>query len=752
MSPGINSLWRARSCITRAQGLSLAFREQHNPPYLYQHNPQRWLSTPPPKETGKVAETDADEAWSEWEDVSNKISKGKSRSSLTRDVNKRIIKTRSNFQPRDRALVRPIVQYPSKNESYRSMRKHKKSAAIQHLHDTLRELDSRDAHDWFPTFQFMMQHTEVGETLYFQIVIGKSLAAEARGVLSEPDTHISQIFRRNECVVQIEEDGSQGGELVLSLSGSEDSVRKSLRDMVWIVGKLTAVRVSDPAWEKLLWEAWKGATPKKPEIRLLGDGKVTVDDKTMTIGTWSANFSKYKDYVLTKRADEIEHPTEWTKISFEKYVAALVHGRIPNHLARSLYPSYPNHQETVVSLLNELFTSEHTKSAISLSALKMAINYIESRGAGFREVSRLIFDHLATQNFPMDAEIFNIFLVSSSKAGNLDAFRKILGSMVRKGFPPQGRAWAAFMELVKNPAAKQYIIERLRRKGFASNPSLRHPIGKQMAIIDLEKLCSTAVDIKTFIYRHTKKYGDGWMDTITFNRMLDTLGAHGQVDACNALLNLAFSEGIATPNAVSLNTILTHVRDIAQWLEILQSMLSRWPKLVPDSATYRILFRVAWVLRSPNMLRVIWRYAVFTRQTSSHLRNDVTKLLRGYNPNARSVFLKDWEDIIFGRDELAQIRAAYPNGPQAKHFITKYLEARDSVLSVDLATKLAEAVVTDRMIHQLLREGKTIDSSMRESLTVAIPLVPKSGRTSRCTPSQRSEQDSNEQDRATAGL
>lgn len=577
----------------------------------------------------------------------------------------------------------------------------------------------------------MLRHTRtVGETLNFRVIIGRGIAAETYRLLSEPDTNLAEICRRNESLIQIEEISSENGELILKLTGSEDSVRKSLIDIVGLMGKITAVRVSDPSWESLMLEVWRGATEKRPGIRLIAAGEVAIDNKTMTVQTSVSKFTEYKHYKhysLTKRADEIARPTEWTKVSFGEYVAALVRGRVPSHLSRSLYPDGPDHQGTVVSLLLDLFTSEKSRSAASLSALKLAINFIESRGSGFRQASRSIFNQAESLNLPMDAEIFNAFLVSASKARDLNGFDAILKTMVRKGYALQGGAWVAFLAMIENASVKSYIAAKVRVKRLTRNPSVRRAIGRQMAMLDLERhLSTTEFDIKQFIKVQNKRFGIGWLDTMTLNRIFHVLGTHGQLDACNALWDLVCTERIASPDAVLLNTMLTHTRTIIEKVETVRSILSRYsmPWLQPNRTTYHLLFRAAWTRRYPNMLRVIWRYSALVGLTNPKMRHAMTILLREERPSsARRALLKSWEDVIFGQAELAEMRTCHSDKLNATHMATKYVDQAGGMRPSDpFATKLAEALAKDRKIHKLLKEGTIVSPSMRESLTVEIPL------------------------------
>lgn len=660
------------------------------------------------------------------------ILQGKSPSSFSRALRRRIIKQRSDFHPKQPVLVKPLVKYPDRFKSLRSLRRHKRSAAKQHLYDAHHEAASNPPSHWRSTLNFMLRHTHnVGEILNFRVIVGRGIAAEAYKALSEPDMSLSQISSRNESLIRIEEFSPGNGELVLNLSGSEDSIRKSLVDLVGLMGRVTAVRVTDPSWEPLLLDAWKGASEKQPGIRLIADSNVAADDMTVTVQASVSNSNKYRQYMLTRRADEIERPIEWTKIAFEKYVAVLVRGQIPSNLAQSLYPEGPNHQETVVSLLLDLFTSEETRSAASVSALKLAVNFTESRGGGFRQASRSIFNQVDSLNLPLDAEIFNIFLISASKARDLNGFDTILKMMIRKGFAVQGGAWVAFLTMIEDPSAKSYVAAKLRVKKLNRNPSVRRAIGRQMALLNLERQLLTEFDIKEFINSQKRKYGSGWLDTMTLHRIFDILGTHGQLEACNILWDLVCAEHIASPDVVLLNVMLTHTRSISRKVTTLQSILASsresMPWLQPDHVTYHLLFRVAWTRQYPNMLRVVLRYSALAKLTSPKMRQSLTNLLRpDRHSSTRRVFLKFWEDVIFGRAELDEMRTRHADKLNSMHLVSKYLnQAKDMRPSVPFETKLDEALTMDTKIHKLLKEGTIMSASMRESLSVDIPLEPK---------------------------
>ncbi|KAI3322578.1 hypothetical protein HD806DRAFT_500418 [Xylariaceae sp. AK1471] len=756
MSLGVKSLWRARSRIGLVQGLSLFVpRESRNLLLLNnQRLSRRWLSSPtePPSSTGGLQPSTiqkyivADEADSALRDAAEKnplrpvLVKTSSTSSSTargRAFLRREMETRVP-SPRAAALIKRPIRYTNRRASLRSLRKHRVSARRQALHEYARDTLEKSANDWRSTLDFMVRHTpKFGDILDFKVGIGKGAAAQARAALSDLDTNIWQIQQRHHCKIRIEPGSYEDAPLIISLSGSSFSVRESLLELVRVVGKVTAVRVLDPALEISSPEVWKDSSQGQHPIRLLRDEEYAPEDDIITVyGHTNADFvrmaqrPKHKLYQLTTRADEIPRPTVWTKSSFEQYVANLVHGRVPTHLHQSLYPVGLDHQATVVYLLVRLFSSEDSRAAVSVTALKMALRYIHSRGPVFRPAARAIFYQVELQHLALDAEAFQTFLTSASKAGDLQGFNSVLRAMHRKGHYMRVETWKAFLAMIHDPRIKYYIMRKMRSRGLHRLKPILEELGRQAMMLELDRRVGTDTSVRTLLHAQDRKYGPSWLDTITLNRILDVFGAHGNLEACYELLDLIARSQRVGADHFTLNTMITHTRSIPQKI----ALLSRWPELKPDAVTYQMLFATAWKQRLPNMLRVIWRYGVFAGLTSSQMRHTLTKLMRqelGLSKNR--AFLKAWEDVILGRSELAAGRLLHTNGFNglgAAQLMKKYIKDAGGLQPlVGLAAKLQEAYDMDMRIHKLNKEGIEVSASMRESLIVNIPLrVPKTAK------------------------
>ncbi|KAI1495073.1 hypothetical protein F5X96DRAFT_614523 [Biscogniauxia mediterranea] len=746
MSLGVKLLWRAQSCTRCVKGLSLIPRESHSRLFLHQPTTSpRWLSTSrgvsKPSPGASLAQ--AAEATSLDEDAADLDTKLPS--PLRRQILRQMIKTKPQLGPAQSALIEREKQYPTKHKSLGSLRKHKKSEARQILHDRSRK--AREAqntalpsHDWRATMDFMLRHTpKFGEALEFKVVIGKGAAEDAREVLLGPDMSLRHICRKHSCDIRVEDTSQHDDDvLVLSLSGPEVSLRKAMLELVRLVGKLTAVRSLDAAGETLLSDVWEGPSPIRLPIKLLTQREADVGDTTtMTVsrdsvgGLLTTVSSRYKKYRLEKRADHIPFPAEWTKVSFEEYIADLVYGQVPTHLVRKLYPTGPTHQETVVSLLLAAFGLEQARSAITVSALKLALGYIQSKELAFRPASRALFHQAELLHLPLDTEVFNAFLVGASRVGDLDGFNSIIRTMVRKGVYPHSHSWLAFLDMIKVPKVKRYIINKMRARGLNRLPSVLTVMGRHMALIDLEHSLSDAsadFDAQLFVEEHDKKYGIEWLDTITLNKILDILGNHEKLEACQGLLESIHATGRTVPDTYTLNTMIHHSRKIQRKIDIIRSMEARWPTVRLNDVTYHEMFQVAWKQRLPNMLRVIWRYALLVRATTPKMRTSLVELVRQERGLSKQrALLKAWEDVIFGQAELKEMQKVQPpEDLRRTHMVEIYLKVlQDMRAREKLSAKLQEAYDMDMEIHRLIKEGTVMTTSMRESLSVDIPLVIK---------------------------
>ncbi|KAI1178658.1 hypothetical protein F4777DRAFT_81637 [Nemania sp. FL0916] len=638
--------------------------------------------------------------------------------------------------PHAKALIEPLIKHKDPELARRSLRKHELSARRQVVHDYMREQLDKPVVGWRTTLDFMLRHTpKFDHALEFKVRIGSSAVAQPGTSPSDREDKIRAMCllgRQHHCRVTVDEWPRDDGPLVLALSGTAVSVRESLLDIIGAVGRVAAVRVLDPDLRSSLHTA-----RRQPPIRLLFDGEAAPEKETVTVYSHAADLAGVDrpplrpaigQHPLTTRADQIPRPAVWTTTSFEEYVAELVLARVPTHLHRHLYPSgSPDHQTTVVHIVTSLFKTEELHPIVSIRALKMALRFMLERGPMFRS-NALALAHLAeTHHLPLDAEVFRLFLVSASRVGDLQTFTSVLRSMVRRGYYVGAETWATFLVMIKGPEAKYQIMDRMRSRGLHRIQLILDELGRQTAVLDIQTGKVKGTDVERLIQAHDKTYGASWLEISTFNKMLGAYGSRGNLEACHNLLKLADDSRRVRPDHYTLNIMITHSPSTPEKI----AMLSRWPRLSPDALTYQMLFSEAWKHRFPNMLRMLWRYSAFCGMTNARMRRSLTTLMgtefRGIESR---VFLKPWEDVIMGRDELAAVRQLVADGspgtgrPGAIQLAEKYVkDAGDLRPAVKLGTKLQEAYEMDVKIHGMLDKGVEFSAAMREQHMVDIPLV-----------------------------
>ncbi|KAI0434431.1 hypothetical protein F5Y09DRAFT_296260 [Xylaria sp. FL1042] len=741
MSLGVKSLWRAQSHIgPLLRGLSLFPREFRNQLAGSTSQAQCWLSSSATKFPSPIGELEMVQKTTD-EPIHDEARNGPRRSLLARRAmtSSSTAQGRRSLRRKMKAhvpssyvtpMIKPWIRYPSRHASRRSLRKHVISTRRQSLHELNRDALDKSPNDWRSTLDFMIRHTpKFGEVLDFKVVIGRRAAAQARATLSGLDTNLWQIQQRHHCKIRVESGFYEDEPIILSLSGTTVSVRQSLLELVGTVGRVSAVRVLDPALQLSSTELLRGSAQGQSPIQLLCDGQSAAEDEIVTVYGNTTDFAKmaerpkHKIYQLTSRADEIPRPTVWTRSSFEQYVAKLVFARVPTHLHQSLYPLGLSHQQTVVHLLTTLFSSEDLRAFMSVTALKMALQYIHSRGPVFRPAARSILYQAELYHLPLDVEVFETFLTSAARAGDIQGFNSVLRAMHRKGHYMRAETWTSFLTMIQNSKIKSHIMRKMRSRGLHHLRPVLEELGRQKVILYLQRCTDTEINIQRLLDAQEKQYGRSWLNTITLNKMIDLLGSRGSLEACHELLDSVECSRGATADHYTLNTMMTHTRSIPQKI----ALLSRWPKLGPDEVTYQLFFKAAWKQRLPNMLRVIWRYSVFADLTNSKMRHTLMMLMRPELLLSKNrALLKEWEDVIFGRAELAAGRCLGPQGAKgfgSVHLMDKYKEdAGDLRPLVGLETKLQEAYEMDMRIHKLIKEGIEMTPQVKDSLTVDIPL------------------------------
>ncbi|KAK7931692.1 hypothetical protein PG985_002404 [Apiospora marii] len=666
---------------------------------------------------------------------------GPSPSAYRRAKLRRVIKRMSDFRektgspPSNQALVFPAMRYPARHETLRSARKHRISADRQELFDFWRAEKEQPPTNWQSILGLLIKYTpQFGRLFDFKVVVGKAVAQKVLEILTGSTAASASITqRRSGCIVRTEHVDHETEVVTLSLSGAEHPVRKALSDILRAVGSVTAVRVMDPDSKEILLDLWAQKNNEPLSIKMLGETEAAQGANSLTLRkgvAYERRLPAFRYYTLNHHANNIKRPTQWTAENLEAYIAALVHGVVPSHQVGAIYGTErgtPKHKETVAAILVELFQSEETQSIISTNALHLALAFMQEGGLSLRSEARTIFNQAEIRKVPMDTQTCNLFLKGCATAGDLDGFSSTVKLMLRKGYHPDSRTWVELLHLVQDVQAKQAIVAKMERKGLARIQSTLVQVGSHMAPFKLQSCFRKLSGMEQFILDQDQVHGQEWLTTTTLNRLLDVLGRNSRLDLCNDMLDYAAASGRVRPDSVTLNTMITHGRNLRDHISTIRSMRERWATVLPDEVTFNLLFQIAWQNRGPNQLRVIWRYASFANLTSPHLRSKFDLLLReSHNLTGRRALLKTWEDVIFGQDELRTLRRRHGDHLSSAR-IAKFYGAQTLVYepSTDLSSKLLAAYEMDRAVHAALKAGDIMTPSARSSFVVDIPLRPR---------------------------
>ncbi|KAI1810879.1 hypothetical protein GGS20DRAFT_565628 [Poronia punctata] len=633
---------------------------------------------------------------------------------LTRELLRTMARSKKpRGDERRRTTLKPTVQYASRRVTRQYERKRTAIERMVSLNESVSTLLHKSSPDWLEMIEFMFDHTNTVDVAprahvpkvkppecLLKATIAKTAITKAM-TFSEFEQNIERIQEKQGCGISLETGSSEEGPVILYIWGIIGRIRDTLRAVVKTLGIM-----SDDEHLPRLQRSRDG--PAKFEV--------TIMDRD--------NFApRYKSYTLTTRPEEIRKPDTWTESSLEKYVADLVLARMPPDLSRILYPHGQSHHLIVLDHLLQIFTSQYMQPLVTANTLKMALRYVLLAGPGSRPTARAIMSQAELNGMPIDAETFELFLDDAAKFADLRLFNSTLRGMCKQGHSVGPGAWKALLRLIRDDNIKLRAMYEITVRGVINLEGIETEVLRECMVINArtEGNMDNVFDI---LEVYCNRFGTSWVDTITLNKVLVELGSHGNLQACYKLLDRMEGSWDVPLSPYTLSIMLMHEPSIPQKL----ALLSRWPRLTHGAVAYDILFDIFWKRRHPNMLRVMWRYAALNGFTNSKMNNLLTKVIRHQpgQPGLRYIYLKTWEDVIFGRDELAAGRAFYGDGSQGVGLAQLIKQYRQNAGAkrplVPLGTKLLEAYHLDQKIHLVDPETTPITDALRDSLTVDIPL------------------------------
>ncbi|KAM0287180.1 hypothetical protein ACHAQH_000494 [Verticillium albo-atrum] len=327
------------------------------------------------------------------------------------------------------------------------------------------------------------------------------------------------------------------------------------------------------------------------------------------------------EWTILYKFEDYPRPLYWTPETFEAYVLGLTKATMPHYKATELYGSGMKAREAVLHLLMDVFQARETRSSLSTSAFKTALKWMGRHGVAFRPQVRELFVQMESASLPMDVEVFNILLAGNMRLDDLRNFGSIAYLMTRRGYVPTLKTWSLFLSIIKNNEVEQHVLRAMNECGLLEDPRASRMLATRFVMHDLQQARSNWSGISAFIASQNKKYGSGWVTTASFNNMLNELGRQGKLASCRDLLDQAQYWPSVRVGVKTINIMLNHAHIQRQPAAAAAALYRSYHHNIPlDSTSYHELFTLAFSLRKPNTMGLIWRLACIDRRETHEMR------------------------------------------------------------------------------------------------------------------------------------
>ncbi|KAK4236726.1 hypothetical protein C8A03DRAFT_16645 [Achaetomium macrosporum] len=505
-------------------------------------------------------------------------------------------------------VIRRAFPYLHKTEAREDRRRHHRARGQQ----ARLEKYLAQSGDWREILQMLVDHSptheEPGDAL--KVIIPKD-AVEL--LWSDRENNLWNIKSRTHCKMALYEPSS-------------DSEREDSDPYIMLYGQSTAMAA---AVDDIL-KVTKGATVMK-----VPDGsKLPLRGKPVHYYTTP---KPMLSYTLTKRADQIPQPDQWTFQTFHQYIGRLTLGELSPRLAKELYPRFAGrgwdtHKTAVVKQLLAVFHDPAASSAVSIPAFKDALTYLVRPGESFVNEARALVDRARSLGLRIDTDVFNLLAEAPVKSRNLLAFQTVLRQMISDGHRPNLRTWLLFLRLVEAEDVRRYILQAMDTKKFFAYTASAIEISTEMADQDMHRAIQLGQNLDAFLSAQRALYGPEWrLTTRAANMYLDVLGRYSKFEEASQLLEHMFARGSAKPNSASLSILWRHCKlqgRVEQAIKYLR-MFEEQGRDVADRKALQHLFTTAWKTKKPYLATAIWRYAHLMDMTPYAVRHRILDMLEG---------------------------------------------------------------------------------------------------------------------------
>lgn len=550
-------------------------------------------------------------------------------------------------------LVRPKMDYPNKRETKIHDYKMHKDLRAQEFHEAQRRITKTKLPDWRKLLETMMLATP----LYLDGVVELYIPKDQSYLLldQEREGSLWDIRSRVGGYMELEKRPREDGTMVCRIAGTRKSIDESITAAVNLTKKLKIILLSNGSETVLHDETstrnrledgtiqGQDLADNRADLVLEPSPRTSLETRLTSVRSLRYDRLSQQPIVLRDQASEVPRPEVWTKESFEEYIYTLTHGVLPTSVASRIYPAGTTHAAEVTKQLHRVFSYPATKSAQTLGAFKIALNYMARRGPGFRPDTRALFVRAEKNGIEMDTAVFNILAGDCAHQRDLATFSSTINLMLRGGLEPNIRTWMLFLTLVQDEQVKRYIFQAMHARNLLSDHKHLAMVALNMAKYDAERAVREGWQLDSFLRSQAALYGPGWYrwshGHYTLNRILETLLKHSKFDEAMEFLNeLGPRPGF--PNHVTLDLCLHHAR-VHNHMQFARSMLARFERcdIAATSQSIMHLFSMYWRKQWPHSIDALWQYSLLTLQTNYHIRIRIAGILR-------KGFANDWDQRL----------------------------------------------------------------------------------------------------------
>lgn len=540
----------------------------------------------------------------------------------------------------DSAYIPPARQYPTAEATALSLQRARRIARIRVGHEILARKGgsarSRGGQDTFNLLKRMTQPRGEKSAMHaMRIVLPKSLGFDIDNSKSVGFVESTTGLGRN---LRMTSDRDNATAVVLrgesaALAKAADELIKACRDVQ--IFKLGEVTTLDYA-AKRLWPMIEGAE----------DGDSIVPSNKME-NVWL--HKEQEEYWVDSAYEKTPRPAEWTKASFDTFITALIYGRLKPELAMSIYRRRFFDTDGVrVRMIMDAFEDPETRAYITAPVLKIALQFISTRG-GHRASAERLLAQAERWGVPLDTDVYNILLDSYVHTHDVRYFHKLLIKMRERCFYPNARTWLIFLGLVQRDDMRRQVESAMFDLGFFQDPGTRRSVSVMMAGFHAYEAFRAGQPLRVFLDKNIQRFGPEWLTVDTANATLrEFFLFHQKSDTSRRYHDyrilvdrLCEDNGkldISTVNIVLEHCAQPYVQDWESALWVLDRMIAsgegeavirkRGP-LAPNRDSYYNIIKLCMSTHSSAALGATIFYAIKNRQLVGFARKSVSRTVIG---------------------------------------------------------------------------------------------------------------------------